>query len=394
MQNQLVPHQASPTILQLIPALETGGAERGTVDMAIAIKAAGGQPLVISAGGKLAAELDQAGIEHQVWPSIKSKNPFKIRTNAKKLEALLKERRVDLVHARSRAPAWSGYWAAKATGVPYMTTFHAAYNFGNKLKRWYNSVMAKGARVIAISSFIRQHIIDNYPTDPAVIRLIHRGIDVNKFDPLAVDSSRLAALRQAWNVPDGAPILLLAGRLTRWKGQRVLIEAMAYLKDLSVVAVCVGDDQGRTAYRQELETLIKELGLTDKVRLPGDCRDMPAANALASLVLSCSIEPEAFGRVIIEAQAMGKPVIVSQIGAVAETVEAGGCGWTVPPGNAGALAAAIRFALNLPPAEHQLLSHQARAFVVANYTKEQMAAKTLAVYNELLPANKQLQLPS
>lgn len=390
MQNH--PAIRQPVILQLIPELETGGAERGTVDMAIAIQQAGGRPIVASAGGKLAHELDEAGITHLEWPQLKSKNPLKIMQNARRLEKLIKDEGVNLVHARSRAPAWSGWRAARAAGVPFMTTFHAAYNYKGRLKHWYNSVMARGARVIAISGFIRDHILANYGTDRDIIRLVHRGIDMQKFSQLAVSAERIEALRIQWGVPADASIVLLPGRLTRWKGQMVLVEAMAQLTDLNAVAVCIGSDQGRHAYTALLQKLIAKLGLEGKVFLPGDCTDMPAAYALASVVVSASIEPEAFGRVIIEAQAMGKPVVASDVGAVAETVRLGNCGWVVPPSDPAALAATLRHALTLPPAGYQRLSFAARDFAAATYTKELMATKTLTVYNELLPEGQKLNV--
>lgn len=372
-----------PTILQLIPELETGGAERGCVDMARAIRQAGGRAIVISAGGKMVRELEESGAQHLCWPSIKSKNPFKIMWNAAKLQVLLRRGKVDLIHARSRAPAWVGYFAASRTGVPFMTTFHSTYNFKSNVKRWYNSVMARGVRVIAISDFIRQHILANYHTHPENIRLIHRGVDIDAFSPAAVTPQRMAALRSNWGVAEGVPVILLPGRLTRWKGQAVLIEAMALLKDTNAVAVCVGSDQGRTDYTQSLRDQIKRLGLKGRVVLAGDCTDMPAACAAASIVASCSTEPEAFGRVIVEAQAMERPVVVSNLGAVAETA-AGGWGMIVPPEDPAALAGALRQVLALTPEARATLGPTARAFVLANYTRAKMTAATLAVYEEIL----------
>lgn len=382
---------AGKVILQLIPELETGGAERGCVDMAGAIVAAGGRALVISAGGKMVRELTESGAEHLCWPSIKSKNPFKIMWNAAKLQVLLRQRKIALVHARSRAPAWVGYLACRGAGVPFLTTFHSTYNFKSRLKLWYNSVMVRGLRVIAISNFIRQHILAHYAIKPENIRLIHRGVDVEAFNPAAVSVERVQALYQKWGVAADTPVILLPGRLTRWKGQAVLIEAMAQLADVPAVAVCVGSDQGRSDYTASLQAQIKQLGLQQRVILAGDCTDMPAACLAARVVLSCSTEPEAFGRVIVEAQAMGRPVIVSNLGAVAETVvgdeTGGGWGMVVPPADAVALAEALRQVLALPPAAYAEFGQAARAYVLARYTKARMTNATLNVYQEILNAH-------
>lgn len=374
-----------PTILQLIPALETGGAERGCVDMAAAIQAGGGRALVISAGGQMVDELKKSGAQHIEWPSIKSKNPFVIIGNALKLKALVQAEKVALIHARSRAPAWVGYLAAKWAGVPFLTTFHSTYNFKSAAKRFYNSVMVRGAWVIAISGFIHSHIIQHYPEVPeANIRLIHRGIDLSAFTPANVGSHRVAEMRASWHVPEDACVILLPGRLTRWKGQGVLIEAMARLRGTGCVAVFVGSDQGRSEYRRELDNLIAHCGVQHCVRIAGDCTDMPAAYAAADIVVSASTEPEAFGRVIVEAQAMGKPVVVSNLGAVAETAGATGFGWIVPPANPAALAAAIRDIMGMDEDEKAQRAAHARDYINANYSRTLMCEKTLAVYAELL----------
>ncbi|MGE3769393.1 MAG: glycosyltransferase family 4 protein [Bdellovibrionales bacterium] len=381
----MMPPNRQPIVLQLIPELETGGAERGCVDMAAAIQAAGGRALVVSAGGKMVPEIEAAGAAHFVWPQIKSKNPFKIFASAWKLKALIRAENVQVIHARSRAPAWAGWLAARWTGRPFMTTFHSTYNFKSAPKRFYNSVMTRGRRVIAISDFIRQHVLKHYSNvDAKDVRLIHRGIDVAKFDPAAVSADRVAALKAKWGVPADKQIILLPGRLTRWKGQLVLIKAIAQLAPDRCVAVMVGSDQGRDGYRESLEQQVIKRRIQARVFMPGDCSDMPAAYAAADIVVSASIEPEAFGRVIVEAQAMGKPVVVSDLGAVAETAGATGFGWIVPPGDDEALAAAVRQIWALPPEEHARRAAAARQYILQHYTKEKMCADTLAVYRELI----------
>jgi glycosyltransferase involved in cell wall biosynthesis len=375
--------QGRPVVLQVLPALVTGGAERGAIDVAAALHQAGGTPLVASAGGPMARELERWRVPHFTLP-LDSKNPLVMRRNVDRLSKIIRENHVDIVHARSRAPAWSALGAARRTGVPFMTTFHAPYNFSGRLKRFYNSVMARGDRVIAISEFIRDHILANYEIDPARIRVIHRGIDTNSFSPERVSPERVIQLAKAWRLPDGHQVIMLPGRLTRWKGQTVLIDALAKLGRRDVLCLMVGSDQGRAGYRQELEEQTRRLGLESVVRLVDHCNDMPAAYMLADVVVSASSDPEAFGRVIVEAQAMGRPVIVTNHGAVRETVIAGETAWAVPPNDADALAEALADALGLDADQRAILGERAMTYVNARFTRDRMCQDTLAVYDELL----------
>lgn len=372
-----------PVVLQVLPGLVTGGAERGCIDVAIALAEEGALPLVASSGGPMVRELDRAGITHLTLP-LHSKNPLVMRANVGRLESIIRRHSVDIVHARSRAPAWSALAAARRTGAHFMTTFHAPYNFSNRFKHYYNSVMAQGERVIAVSEFIREHILANYDIDPAVVRVVHRGIDVSTFGPDKVSPSRMIQLARAWRLPEDRPVVMLPGRLTRWKGQTVLIEALARLGRNDVQCLLVGGDQGRTRYRKELETLIRSRNLGSVVHIADHCSDMAAAYALATVVVSASSEPEAFGRVIVEAQAMGRPVIVTDLGAVKETVVPGETAWVVPAGDPGALARALAEALALTPDQRQSLAERAMAHVGEGFTRKRMCADTLAVYGELL----------
>jgi glycosyltransferase involved in cell wall biosynthesis len=376
-----------PVVLQVLPTLVTGGAERGALDVAAALAQAGGTPIVASAGGPMARELERWHVRHITLP-LDSKNPLVMRLNMHRLEKLIREFNVDIVHARSRAPAWSAWGAARRTGARFMTTFHAPYNFSGNLKRFYNSVMVRGERVIAISGFIRDHILENYRVDPSAIRLIHRGIDLNHFAPDRVSPERVIALARAWRLPDDCHVVMLPGRLTRWKGQTVLIDALARLDRDDVVCLMVGSDQGRTGYRQELEGQASRLGLGGRVRLVDHCNDMAAAYMLADVVVSASSDPEAFGRVIVEAQAMGRPVIVTNHGAVQETVIPGETAWTIPPNDADALALALGEALALDTDQRAVLGERAMAFVTARFSRERMCQDTLAVYAELLEEKK------
>ena len=374
-----------PVVLQLLPSLETGGVERGTVEIAEALASAGWVPLVASSGGRMVREVERAGATHLIFPAD-SKNPAVMWRNIGRLERLIARHGIDLLHVRSRAPAWSALVAARRAGIPLVTTFHGNYTAGSPFKRLYNSVMIRGDRVIAISNFIAEHITAVYRAAPDRVRVIPRGVDLRVFDPAAVSADRLVALAGAWGVADAERVVLLPGRLTRWKGQHVMIEALARLERDGMRCLLVGDDQGRERYRRELQDDIDRRRVTDTVHLFGHCQDMPAAYMLADVVVSTSVEAEAFGRVIAEAQAMGRPVIATDHGAARETVIDGETGWLVPPGDAGALAAAIRAALALDVEARERLASVAIANVRANFSRELMCRRTLEVYRELVAA--------
>ena len=372
------------TVLQVLPALgAAGGVERGTVEVAEAIVRAGGRALIASAGGPLRREAERAGAVHFELP-LDSKNPFVIRANIDRLQALIEKESVDLVHARSRAPAWSAWPAARRTGRHFVTTFHGTYGAVNWIKRRYNSIMTKGDLVIAISAFIAGHIRQNYGVPATRIRIVHRGVDLGRFDPKSVTAERVVTLANAWRLTDGWPVVMLPGRLTRWKGQTVFLEAIARLGRSDLRAVLVGGAEGRHNFRAELENQIARLKLEHVVRLVDHCNDMPAAYMLADVVVSASIEPEAFGRVVAEAQAMGRPVVATDHGGAKECVLPGTTGWLVAPNDPAALAEAIRVALALKPDARSAIAARAVDHIRANFSKQAMCAKTLAVYDEVL----------
>ena len=378
------PDAKAPAVMQVLPRLETGGVERGTVDITTALTAAGRRAIVVSAGGPMVREIERAGGVHITLP-VDSKNPLTMRKNVAALTEVIADNNVGLVHARSRAPAWSARPAAERANVPFITTFHGTYNFSNPAKKAYNAIMAKGERVIAISEFIGRHVAEQYDVPEDRIRVIPRGIDLDAFNPEAVSAERMIQLAQAWRLPDDSPVVMLPGRLTRWKGQSVLIEAARRLARPDVRVLLVGDDQGRTGYREELESQIGRIGAEGIIHLTGPCRDMAAAYMLADVVVSASTDPEAFGRVAAEAHAMGRPVIASDHGGARETVIAGETGWLVPPGDADALAQTLRTALTMTGGERETVARRAIAHIRDNYTKPQMCAATLAVYDELIP---------
>jgi glycosyltransferase involved in cell wall biosynthesis len=376
-----------PAVLQVLPALVTGGVERGTVDTAKALARAGWVSYVVSEGGPMVRELERAGAKHFTLP-VASKNPLVMRRNTDRLEELIRSLPVDLVHVRSRAPAWSARAAARRCGVPLVPTFHNAYKAHNWFKRFWAGPMAKGDRVVAISDFVGEYAHKTFGVPRSLITVIARGTDLAKFDPSRVYPDRIAKLQQQWRLVDGLPVILLPGRLTRWKGHAVLLRALAELTrrrgKQDFIAVLVGDHQGRETYRAELEGMIVQLGLDRCVRMPGDCKDMPAAYMLADVVVSASIEPEGFGRIAVEGQAMGKPVIATNHGGARETVLPGETGWLVPPNDAIALADALEEALKLTPERRMAIAERARRHVAEHFTVDTMCAAYIRVYTDLL----------
>jgi glycosyltransferase involved in cell wall biosynthesis len=384
---------ADLTILQVVPRIDAGGSEQAAVEIADALGRAGARALVATEGGRMATAFTETGGEIVPLP-MASKNPVTILANARRLARLIEARGVDLVHARSRAPAWSALLAARKTGRPFVTTYHGAYSSPGPFKNFYNSVMARGDRVIANSRYTVDLIVSRHQVPQDRIRVIYRGVDLTKFVPGLIGPERLDRLRTAWGLRATQPVVLQAARLTRWKGQAFVIEAAQQLHDGNrlgdVVFVLAGDEQGRDGYRQELKQLIIASDLEGRVKLVGHCDDMPAAFALARVAIIASTSAETFGRTSIEAQALGCPVIVSDIGAAPETIvrasptERNYTGWVIPCRDAAAIAARVEEAVLLAPQDRAALGARSRAHVTAKFTLSRMQHATLAVYDELL----------
>lgn len=380
-------------ILQVLPAFDTGGVEQGTFDIAHALVKENHHAFIASQDGRMIKDLPQSNCRH-IFMDLNTKNPFKIFENSRSLKKLIQDEHIDLVHARSRAPAWSAYLACRQTNTPYITTFHAAYGHQNAFKKCYNSVMAKGERIIAISDFIANHIFSQYSKylpDAKVetVQTIHRGIDCQQFDPKKVAFERLQNLKKEWGLLEDTPLILLPARLTRIKGHITLIKALKQLKIRDYTCVIVGQPARGSNYHEELRKLIAHLGLEDKVKLIGHCQDMPAANLLADVVIVPSLVPEGFGRTMAEAGAMGVPVIASNIGAAPEIVEHGKTGWLIPPGDAENLAKHIDIALSMTSQQKEALAQNAQKRIRELFSKEVMCQKTLEVYAQVIEAKKQ-----
>lgn len=371
----------SLVVLQVIPQLKIGGAERAVIDISRALNAAGMQSLVTSQGGELVPDLLHTKAAHVAMP-VASKNPLTIALNTLRLVHLIRIHQVNVIHVRSRAPAWSALAAARRTRIPIVTTFHAPYTINSRAKRLYNSVMARGDRVIAISGYVARHVREEYGVPEDRLRCIFRGIDMARFDPAAVSIDRITTLADYWNLQDGVPIIMLPGRLTRLKGHHVMIDALKQLRR-DVMCLMVGVAGARPALRREIENRILDAGLEGRVTLIDSCHDMPAAYRLADVVVQPSLVPEGFGRVAVEAQAMGVPVVASDTGATSETVRQGVTGWLTPSGDAGALAGALNTALDLDAEARIRHAAIARAHAVSHFALGNMCNATLEVYREL-----------
>ncbi len=384
---------AGRTILQILPELSAGGAEQTTIDIAAALAEAGARAIVACESGRLVSELQAKGGIWIPFPA-RTKNPLTMALHVRRLARLILAERVALVHARSRAPAWVAQGATRLTKTPFVTTFHGSYSAKGALKQRYNSVMAQGDTVIANSSYTAGLIAKLYPDAVPKTRIIYRGIDLRTFSPGAIDPMRVQAVRREWGVAPDERIVLLAARLSPWKGHKLLIEAARRLVEAGLrdtKFIFAGDPQGRNSYAREIDQEIAKAHLQNVVRRVGHWNDMPAAHLAAAVVVVPSTEPEAFGRVTVEAQAVGTPVIVTDLGAAPETVlappevePAARTGWRVPPRDPAVLAEAIQEALNCGASARDMLAFRSRAFVQTYFSMDRMCSETLAAYVALL----------
>lgn len=377
--------EIEPVVLQVLPELETGGVETGTIEIASALQEKGIKNFVASQGGRMVHELEKIGVDHLSLP-LKSKNYFIMKKNAKLLADYIRKNHINIVHARSRAPAWSAYWAAKETGAHFVTTFHGTYGLGPwGIKKFYNKIMTYGERVIVISNHIKEHILKNYPqTSADKLRLIHRCADIERFSPEAVTQARLIKKIEEYNIADDKPVLLLPGRITRWKGQHILIHALHLMKNQNYYCIIAGDSQGRQEYLEYLKKLAHKYKLEGRIGFFGRYTDAPALMMNATVILSTAIEPEAFGRISVEGQAMGKIVVASNIGGTLDTIIDGKTGKLYQYDNPQALADALDWALSLSPEEAKKISQAGIKNVKEHFTKQIMCDKTIEVYREVV----------
>ena len=388
----------SGAVLQIVPELDAGGAERTTVEIAAAIVAAGGRAIIATHGGRLVEEAERVGAVVHLLP-VHSKNPVAIWRNGARLTELAQREAADIIHVRSRAPAWSALIAARRAQTALFSTYHGAYEAQSPLKRFYNSGLTRADVVIANSEFTGASICAQYPGRAERVIVIPRGADTDRFDPRRVDQSRLSALTTAWGSPPeqaGVCRILAPGRMTAWKGQEDAVEALAILAGNSSATpyrgnprsghrpkfelVFCGDFQGRRSYVESVERLIEARGVGAMVKIVGHCADMPAAYAWSDIVVAPSRRPEAFGRVAVEAGAMERPVIAANHGGARETIVDGATGRLTRPGDPKALAVAIADLAELPAQKRHAMGLAARDRVIKHYSTRAMCSATLAAY--------------
>jgi glycosyltransferase involved in cell wall biosynthesis len=372
------------TVMQVLPSLISGGVERGTIEIAKYLVENGYKSIVVSSGGNLVPEIEKHSSIH-IKINIESKNPFNLWRNIANLSEIIKEHQVNLVHSRSRAPAWSCYYAAQKSGIGFVTTVHGIYKINNFLKKFYNSIMTRGDRVIAVSNFVKKYLLENYNIDKSKIRVISRGVDSVYYDSNKLDPIKITKFRQKYNVPQGMPVILLPARFTNWKGQKLLVQAIEKIKNLNFYCIIVGDLAKHQDYVSDVKDMISSKRLQKKIQVFGSESDMLNLYGIADIILSTSIEPEAFGRTIIEAQSMEKLVIASNIGGASETIEDEKTGLHFASTDANDLADKIRYALEIIGTEKYFnLCKSARLSTIQNYSLQIMLQKTLEVYKELL----------
>lgn len=372
-------------ILQVLPALEQGGVEWDAVELALALKAQGIENGIASAGGTMVAKVAVEGVTHHVLP-LATKNPLKIIVNAGRLAKIVKEGGYDLVHVRSRAPAWSVKIAARRAGFPWLATYHGIY--GTKpewFKLWYNRVMLQGLKTICVSNYVKNHVESTYHPPSGQLVTIPDGADTSRFSPSAVTPEAAANYKTSLGFAADAPLIVMVGRLTRWKGQHLLLAAAAKMRHGRFGILFVGSDQGRVEYSNELKSLAAKLPTDRKVVFLETCDTMPLVYAAGDVAVNASSgQPEAFGRVIPEAQAMGTIVVGTAHGGACETIEDGKTGFLVFPGDIDALAARLDAILDMPTEKRNEMKAAAIRSVTENFSVTSTCAKTLALYREIL----------
>ncbi len=377
-------------VLQVIPKLGYGGAETGCYDLAHYLPENNCSSYIVTSGGELLKFIDQKKVKLIKLP-VHSKNPILILFNSIVLIFIILFHNISIVHARSRAPAWSCLIATKITRRKFVTTFHGTYNFKSSIKKFYNSVMVRSNLVIAGSNFIFSHVKDNYSKYLDLKKkflVIFRGINVDYFDPSTTIETEENNLLSSWGVTRDKKLILMPGRLTEWKGQVLFIEALNLVnKELghqSFYAVILGDDQGRDIYTKKIKRLAEQYRLIPQLKFVEHCKNMPLAYKISSLVVSASIKPEAFGRVAIEAQSMEKPIIASDIGGSHETITNNVSGFLFESNNPESLSKKIIEVLKLDESRLKLIGIEGRKNIIKKFNVEKMCFSTYSEYKKLL----------
>lgn len=377
-------------IMQVLPELNSGGVERGTVDIANFLVKSGHTSIVVSAGGKLEVFLNKE-VRH-IKMNVDSKNPFMIFLNIYRIKRLIKKNKVDILHVRSRAPAWSCYYAVKNTKTKLLNTFHGTHSLNligkknSNLKKKYNEIMLKGDKIIAVSNFIKNYLKENYPEtfDEKKVEVVHRGADLNIFDPAKIAREAKVNLIKKWQIPEDKKLIMLPGRITAWKGHEFLIDALKLLNRDDYLCLFVGDFSNKGDYKKRLEQKITSSNLEGKVRFVGSTNAMAAAYSIFDVIISASTQPEAFGRIAIEAQAMKKVIIATNIGGSIETIIDGQTGFLVDVTNPLHLAQKIDEILSKKHEDREKIGEVARKNVIENFSNDLMCQRTLKIYQNLI----------
>ena len=374
-----------PVIVQIVPQMNRGGVERGTVEIAEAISARGWKAVVICNGGRMENQLRRAGAEVYTLP-VDTKNPLKWPAVRRRLKAVLLSVGADIVHVRSRAPAWIALPLTRAMGIHSISTIHSKFVPQNFVKRIYNQKMLSADGIIAISDYVKSVITSHYSEaiSEKAIQVIHRGVDLDVFDPVKVSQHRIVRLSETLNLPDDGPVVMLPARATEWKGHAPLIEAVARLEAKDVTLLLLGAGDGHSRFIERLRALAIKTGLDGRLRIASGTDDMPAALMLADVVAMPSTIPEPFGRVALEAQAMGRPVVAFKHGGAIESIQEGETGWLAEPNNVEDLARCLHLALKLGPRQRTIWAKRARAYMESDFSTQQMCEKTLEIYADFL----------
>ena len=376
-----------PVIVQILPALVRGGVERGTVEMAQAIQAAGGHAVVISNGGPLVRHIERCGGKHIALP-VHAKNPLRWPGLRRQLKIIFQAENADIVHVRSRVPAWLALTLAKSMGIATISTVHSRFTARSFLKRRYNAKLLDAGQVIAISDYVHGLITSQYIGVEDRLTVVHRGVDTDTFDPAAVSQARIINFADTVALPEDVPVIMMPARSSSWKGHHILLDALAKLKDLNFVCLFVGASDGKAGFVKDITDYAHAHGLEGRFRLTPVVDDMPAALMVADVVVMPSITPEPFGRVALEAQAMGRPIVAFAHGGAVESIEHGKTGWLATPGDVHSLAENMRTALTLKPRARNTFAAHARAHINEHFSTDKMCQETLKIYRRMLAKNQ------
>ena len=380
-----------PVIVQILPALVRGGVERGTVEMARAIQAAGGHAVVISNGGPLVRHIERCGGKHILLP-VHVKNPLRWSGLRRQLKTIFQNECADIVHVRSRVPAWLALNVAKSMGIATISTVHSRFTSRSFLKRYFNAKLLDAGQVIAISDYVYGLITSQHIGVEDRLTVVHRGVDTVTFDPATVSQTRIINFAGSIALPEDVPLIMMPARSSLWKGHHILLDALAKLTDLRFVCLFVGASDGKAGFVKGITDYAHARGLEGRFRLTPVVDDMPAALMVADVVVMPSVTPEPFGRVALEAQAMGRPIVAFAHGGAVESIEHEKTGWLAIPGDADSLAENLRAALSLKPRARKIYAQNARANIEAHFSTDQMCQETLKIYRRMLAKNQKNRL--